>query len=387
MRLKGFFYIFVLFLFIGATYEEILNDKKRQAEYINKQLESINGLIEENKADLDELKIQTDSIEAEITDLNSFLKNYESETYMTPGQIAEETEKVINLTGEVERIQESFKKKVLNLYKHGKNYDLELLFSSRSPNEYLRRNQYLQHFSQNRKKELRELKSKKFVLEEKKKVLSLSTSARRFYVESRRSEKARLAAKLKELNISKENLENNTNINAEKIRRYETQQNNVTNFINNLTENKNKFAGTKINRLNYDSHDLNTSKENLNLPVDIGLIENIFGSNINGTTNTVSINNGADFSIAKGSKVYAVAEGTVTIVGDLPYYGKCVIIKHESGFRTLYACLSEVSVEPGSTVKLNQIIGKSGETIDGQMLHFELWKDISPLNPLEWIRK
>jgi murein DD-endopeptidase MepM/ murein hydrolase activator NlpD len=187
--------------------------------------------------------------------------------------------------------------------------------------------------------------------------------------------------------MGKENIENQANINAERIRKYETQLNNAANFINNLTESKDKFIGSKINRLNYDSEDLNISKENLNPPIDIGLVFNTFGTNFNGATNTLSINNGVDFSVAKGSKVYAVAEGTVTIVGELPYYGKCVILKHGNGFRTLYASLSEVNVEPGSVVKLNQIIGKSGETLEGQTLHFEIWKDITPLNALEWLRK
>jgi len=377
----------MLILFAGATYEEILNDKKQQAEYIEGQLEIYNKQIDDNKKSLDELTNQIDSLQAEINDLSSFLKTYENESYMTPQQIADETSKVIYLSGEVDRIQESFKKKVINLYKHGKNYELELLFSSKSPNEYLRRNQYLQHFSQSRKKELRELKSKKFVLEEKKKMLNLSTSSRRFYVEARRSQKAQLDTKLKELNYSKENLTNRSGVYSEKIKRYESQIINISNFINNLLDNKNKYTGSKTGRLSYDSYDLNTSKGNLNSPINAGHLLNLFGPGVNASTNTILFNNGVDFSVARGSKVYAIADGIVTLTGDLPYYGKCILIKHENGFRTLYACLSEVNAEPGSIVKLDQVIGKSGETLDGQMLHFEIWHDITPLNPLEWLKQ
>ena len=383
-----FFIILLTFLLItGATYEEIINDKNRQAEYVEKQIQIHKESLNEINSRISAFKRQADSIEAEINDLNSFLKNYENESYMTPDQIAIETNMIIYLAEEVERIQESFKKKVVNLYKHGKNYELELLFSSKSPNEYLSRNKYLQHFSQNRKKELRELKSKKFILEEKKKMLTLSTSSQRYYVEARRNEKVILESKLKEIKIQTEAIAGEVNSETERIRRYESQLININNFMNNLAANKDKFKGSKINRLSYDSQDLSAVKGNLNTPLDAGLLITGFGNYMNNVTNTISFNSGIDYSVATGSKVYAVAGGVVSIVGELPFFGTCVIIKHENGYRTVYASLSETNVIAGEVVKLNQVIGKTGETLEGQMFHFELWKDASPLNSNEWFRR
>jgi murein DD-endopeptidase MepM/ murein hydrolase activator NlpD len=163
--------------------------------------------------------------------------------------------------------------------------------------------------------------------------------------------------------------------------------NNIKNYINNLKNNNENFKGSKSSRLNYESNDLNQVKGNLNQPVDAGLTVNNFGNFINTATNTVSFNNGSDYSVAKGSKVYAVASGIVTIVGELPFYGKCVILRHENGFRTVYSSLSETSINAGDNIKLNQVIGKSGETLEGQLLHFEIWKDVTPLNPHEWLRQ
>ena len=103
-------------------------------------------------------------------------------------------------------------------------------------------------------------------------------------------------------------------------------------------------------------------------------------------TLAISINNGVDFSIAKGSRVYAVASGVVTMLGEIPFYGKIIIITHDNGFRTVYSSLSETNVNVGDNIKLNQVIGKSGETLEGQTMHFELWQNASPLNPREWLR-
>ena len=124
----------------------------------------------------------------------------------------------------------------------------------------------------------------------------------------------------------------------------------------------------------------------MNLPTDIGIITSEFGESINNATGTKVYNMGVNFSVAKGSRVYAVANGTVTLIGEVPYYGKVIIINHENEYRTVYSVLNEVNVNAGDKIHLNQVIGKSGETIDGQVLHFELWLNTTPLNPRQWLR-
>lgn len=375
-----------LIIFAGATYEEIISDKKRQLEVTEKKIIESKNSIGSYSNESTRLRVKIDSVESAINALKNFLKNYENESYMTPDQVAQETNMIIFLAEEVDRIQESFRQKVTNLYKRGKNYELELLLSAKTPNEYLRRNQYLQKFSQNRKKELRDLKSKKFILEEKKKMLTLSTSSQRFYVEAKRDEKAKLEESLKSLKQQQSIHEASSSQYTAKIERYEAQANNIRNYINNLEANKENFNSTKTSRVNYESTDLNAVKGNMNLPVDVGIISAGFGNAADNSTNTVWYNNGVNFSIAAGSKVYAIASGTVSLTGEVPYYGKVIIIKHDNGFRTVYACMSEISLNIGDEVKLNQVIGKSGITLDGQILHFELWQNSTPVNPREWLR-
>lgn len=384
--LRYFCAFFILILISGAAFEEILQDKRKQAEYIEKNINESRNSISKITSRTAFISQQIDSVESAVNSLNTFLKNYENESYMTPDQIAIETNMIIYLAEEVDRIQGSFRNKVINLYKHGKNYELELLLSSKTPNEYLRRNQYLQKFSQNRKKELRDLKAKKFILEEKKKMLSLSTSSQRFYVESKRKDKAVLEGRLNELKKQKSDSESESSIYAGKITRYENQLKSVNNFINNFQANKESFKESKNNRINYESADLNLVKGNLNLPVDLGLISTNWGNISDNKTLAISMNNGVDFSIARGSKVFAVASGVVTLIGETPFYGKVIIITHENGFKTVYSSLSEVNVNIGDNIRLNQVIAKTGETLEGQSMHFELWQGSVAVNPREWLR-
>lgn len=380
------FLVLLFLIFAGATYEEIVSDKKKQLDYIEKKIVENKGQISVISSGTSVLRKQADSLETAINSINGFLKNYEKETYMTPEQIAAETGNVISLTEEVERIQRSFQQKVVNLYKHGKNYELELLLSSKTPNEYLKRNQYLQKFSQNRKKELRDIQSKKFLLEEKKKMLTLSTSSQRIYVESKRNVRAVLAERLKLVTAEKNRKESESSLIAAKLARYENQLLSIRNFMNNFEQNREKFIDSKSSRMNYDSEDISAVKGSLNLPVDLGLIRVPFGGIADNSTGNLSINNGIDLSLAYGSKVYSIAEGTVSLTGDLPYYGKVVIITHTNGFRSVYASLSELNVRIGDQVRLNQVIGRSGETLEGQQFHFELWQNNTPLNPSEWLK-
>jgi septal ring factor EnvC (AmiA/AmiB activator) len=373
-------------IFIGATYNEIVNDKNKQLENVQKEIDKSKQDVANNFQLISDTEKETDSLNSSLNSLNDFLKDYQNETYLSAAQIAAEANSVISLEDEVNRIQNSFRNRIISLYKHGKNYELELLLSSRTPNEFLRRNQYLQKFAHSRIKELRELKSKKFILNEKKKMLTLSTSARRFYIDSKRTEKTQLEEKLKILDAKKKSLEFLTNAAGKKISRLEMEETNIKSFLNNFNDYEDDFKETKATRLNYFSDNLDSLKGNLNSPLDITLIRKDFGRNVNNATNTESFNSGVDFSVAEGSKVFAVTAGTVTLVGEVPYYGSVIIIDNGGSFRTVYSILDEVSVKPGDKVKLNQVIAKSGQNLEGQGLHFEIWKGKTPLNPREWIR-
>ena len=373
-------------LFIGATYEEILGDKSKQIEIFKKEIEDSKNQIKINKSDIEDIHRQSDSLAGELDELNNFLKDYENDKFLSPDEIASETDQVLFLEDQVPKLQDSFKNKIINLYKHGKNYELELLLSSRTPNEYLRRNEYLQKFSQDRKKKFDELKSKKYMLDEKKKMLALSTSSKRIYIELKRNEKSALEDKMKDYLKAKNEDESQITAYENRIPYKEQQIQIVQNFINNFIANKQNFSGNKYSRINYASDDFSQLKGSLNLPVDLGIIRNNFGDYYSIETNTHVPNNGIDFNIAIGSRVFAVANGTVTLIGEVPYYGKIIIITHDNDYRSIYAAVTDISVSTGDKVHVNQVIAKSGETLDGQGIHFEIWQDKTPQNPKEWIR-
>lgn len=100
---------------------------------------------------------------------------------------------------------------------------------------------------------------------------------------------------------------------------------------------------------------------------------------INGVkTQGIHGNNGVDFGANIGTPVYAAMDGVVTLTrgGDSwnGGYGNYIVIKHNNGIQTLYAHLSNISINKGQNVDRGQVIGKSGNSgqSTGPHLHFEV---------------
>lgn len=99
---------------------------------------------------------------------------------------------------------------------------------------------------------------------------------------------------------------------------------------------------------------------------------------------------GIDLRARVGTTVRSAGSGKVLSAGKKGGYGKAIEIAHEGGLRTLYAHLSSIDkrIRAGSYVKQGQVIGKSGNTgiSSGPHLHFGLYKNNRPINPLGSIK-
>lgn len=99
---------------------------------------------------------------------------------------------------------------------------------------------------------------------------------------------------------------------------------------------------------------------------------------------------GVDFEAKIGEEVKASAKGVVESVFD-SNMGRCVIIDHQNGFRTMYANLEETEkVKEGDEVMAGDVIGTVGNTALGDItdlehVHFEMIKDGNNVNPAEYL--
>ena len=103
---------------------------------------------------------------------------------------------------------------------------------------------------------------------------------------------------------------------------------------------------------------------------------------------TGNIHAGLDQRAPTGTPVRAAADGVVKIVREWNAHGNTVGIDHGQGLESMYQHLSRFAVAEGATVKKGDVIGYSGSTgrSNAPHLHWTLYVNGVPVNPLEWVK-
>lgn len=303
---------------------------------------------------------------------------------------------------------------VRSVYKNGRVYDLELLFSSRSINQMYIRIEYLKKFSDQRAEDLRRIVQKKNEVERQDNQLQESLKEERRLLAEKTREESNLKRKTnqrqqvlrqirKDKKVYRQELTRKTAalkkieqliadlIEKERLRREEAKKKREAAAARERERKKEKLATTSVPEAPVlDIEPTGTfaqRKGRLRWPVASGVIESRFGNQTHPVLKTVTQNSGVDISVKVGTNVAAVAEGEVSILSFIPGYGNVVILNHYNGFRTVYAHLSEISVVEAQKVGEGDVIGKSGDTIAGSVLHFEIWREREKQNPELWLAR
>lgn len=102
-----------------------------------------------------------------------------------------------------------------------------------------------------------------------------------------------------------------------------------------------------------------------------------------------STHTGLDFAAPTGTDLVAVADGTVTEVGDAGAYGLRTVLTLRDGTELWYCHQLASLVVPGQEVEIGEQLGLLGSTGNstGPHLHFEVRPDGSdPVDPANWLR-
>ena len=96
---------------------------------------------------------------------------------------------------------------------------------------------------------------------------------------------------------------------------------------------------------------------------------------------------GLDFSVKKGTTIYATEDGEVVIIkSSFGGLGKHIYLDHGNGYRTVYAHLNKFNVKKGQKVKRGELIAYSGNTgrSTSPHLHYEVHKNGEKINPINF---
>jgi len=94
---------------------------------------------------------------------------------------------------------------------------------------------------------------------------------------------------------------------------------------------------------------------------------------------------GLDIAGKEGTPVVAAASGNVIFEGWTSYFGNCLILAHRDGYLTFYGHSSQNLKRLTDEVKRGEPVALLGSTgySSAPHLHFEVWKDGAPIDPLK----
>ena len=98
---------------------------------------------------------------------------------------------------------------------------------------------------------------------------------------------------------------------------------------------------------------------------------------------------GIDIAVPAGTPVRASGGGTVAAVGYESDYGLFVLLRHPSGYETMYGHASRLLAAEGDQVEAGQVIGLSGNSghSTAPHLHFEIRRGGKSLDPLDLVKE
>ena len=112
-----------------------------------------------------------------------------------------------------------------------------------------------------------------------------------------------------------------------------------------------------------------------------------FGWRMHPLYKIMQFHSGQDFAAPIGTEIYATADGVVERADESAHgYGKCVVIDHGFGYKTLYGHMNEFNVKVGQKVKRGSVIGYVGNTgfSTGPHVHYEVIKNGQKVNPVNY---
>jgi murein DD-endopeptidase MepM/ murein hydrolase activator NlpD len=114
-----------------------------------------------------------------------------------------------------------------------------------------------------------------------------------------------------------------------------------------------------------------------------GSLNDYFGAPRGGGTYHSGLDIGAD----SGTPIAAAAGGQVVLASSGYGYGNYVIVRHDNGYETLYAHLTEIYVAQGQWVAQGEAVGTVGSTgwATGPHLHFEVRVGGATVDPLSYL--
>lgn len=408
------FYILAAFFLTLTSYlfaqDNQIETKKNQLTKLKEEISQLeNQLAQKSKSEKKSLA-DYENIGKQSFLLNKLIGKLRSEENQKQKEIDSRIKEIKSIENEINLLKKNYAKYVTASYKYGNYNEWESVFDAASFQQAVIRLEYLKRFSTKRQKDLVQFEKNKSDLiiakeklekekEEKRKLstqketeektLNKKLTEKKQILNTIKKDKSKLAKSVAEKRKSEQlikDLISKLVEEAERKREEELKKSESSALNKNVTKRESSESDYNLDLSTSKFSSFSELKGKLNMPVTKGRIVRKFGESLNPKLKTVTVNYGIDIRATGNSNVISVAEGVVSTVDWLPGYGTVLIVSHKGNYRTVYGHLAEVFVSEGDKLKTGSLIGKVGESLEGNILHFELWNARQYLNPELWFR-
>jgi len=369
--------------------------KKRQDELqaIRDQIKDLEAKIGEQVKNEREALDLLDSYEKKGTLLRRLITRLQNDEQTLTRRIENTRKGMEKLEDQLSFLKNHYAAYVVSIYKRGRTRDLELLLSSSSITQMYVRNQYLRRFTDQRRRDAQTIAAKRKQVEDTQAQLHLQLSEEQRLLAEKNAEDDRLASLAADRRDALEKIRKDKRFAQREIERQMRAAKELEGLIAELIEadrvrKEHEAEAARKARVPVPvpaGTSLDARKGKIRWPVSEGTIVARFGNQTHPTLRTITQNTGIDIAVSVGSPVVAVADGQISKILWLPSYGNLVILSHNGGFYTVYTHLGDITGAEGEKVKEGEVIGHTGEALNGPRLHFELWKGKEKQNPEQWL--
>lgn len=393
--------LFAPSLFAQKQTKKDLENKKKQ---LQQEIENTNQLLAETKKNKKLSLNQLVMLNKKISVREELIATINGEIAVLNKQIRENNASINGLQNNLAKLKKEYAQMIYYAYKNQDAYSrLMFVFAAKDFEQAYMRLKYLQQYSDYRHKQAELITNTKKHLNEKVQELESKKTDQRVLLGNEEEEKQNLTSEKTE----KEQVFSGLQLQESKLKKdlekkkqdAQKLQLAIQRIIEKELEKAQKeaVAGNKTKPLKLvltpESQQLSNSfasnKSKLPWPVAKGIISERFGVHPHPLMKDVDINNnGVDISTNNGSLARSVFDGEVKGVVNMPGAGQFILIRHGE-FITVYANLKDVYVKVGDNVTTKQNIGSIlfDEDDSKTVMHFEVWKGQTKLDPELWLFK
>lgn len=353
---------------------------RREREALQQRMRGLQSKAHDISEEVDNLNRQhsatvrvVHSLDQQLTTLN--------------GEVEHTTANLVRAQDEVQVKRAILSRRLVEIYKRGPLYTLEVMLSAKSFGDLVARYKYLHILAQRDRAVLRRVDQlRAMIIGQRRQLVSLQNG-----VEQNRTDKAQEAVRLATLERARVRSLAQVQQDAKKAKQRLDQLAKSEARLNNVIagfEAARRRAAARAGGAPVAVSSIRTSDfGKLDWPVD-GNILYRFGRVIN-PNNTMTRWNGIGIGAVEGTQVHSVSAGTVVLADVMGTYGNTVILEHGGGDYSVYGSLERMSVTKGTRVSKGQVIGTIGATDPAlpPHLHFEIRRGGPAVDPLDWLRR